>query len=570
MAQLSPSSTKVDEFLSSLSQISQDRLRENHKRQRELQRDIDELRRTSPVHHNEHGITELKFNRSARGAFYEKWKDSPPDLPTRPSDSPPMPERPKPERPVKYGTKSSLDALKQDKREKPERPKKPEWPEKPEKPPKLPTRPLEFEEAVVKIAKPVARVPEKATSKPVINIPHYSARPKDLEGAGEVRSFGDLEKQIQAGSRAYKPEISKPEIVSKHEVSKSTPLEPLGVSTSKPVSRPLVPSKPKELKEGKELESKFPVKPVKPSFGANKPGTFKPDAKSDFNPKPDIKPAKPAKLSFKSFQEQDTQELKQQIQRLSPTKSAPISERKALTDAKPVGISPLRPVKRSEPEVLKIPEALNALAKLKPAKPTKPAKPEKPEKPAKAKSPQPTKVGISQLSESKSSGPVKPRTNSSLSTPTDSAALTDKQPDFRARLANVLRANTDPTVKAASQVESVRRTQSATTSTKLTHPNKTRAKGPKRKLPKQLGSAPVSAPASISASTSAFTSPSSPPKMAISSPANKSTSSHGDQHNLQNQQNTVEPKKKTPPPIKPKKPVLQPRQKRVVSGDLFL
>ncbi|RLV94468.1 hypothetical protein JA1_001691 [Spathaspora sp. JA1] len=71
----SPSHDKVEDFLSSLSQLSRDRLKEDQQRQRDLQRNIDELKKSrssSPVKSMNESTTssyqlnipELKFNRS--------------------------------------------------------------------------------------------------------------------------------------------------------------------------------------------------------------------------------------------------------------------------------------------------------------------------------------------------------------------------------------------------------------------------------------------------------------------------------------------------------------------------
>lgn len=590
MTQVSPSSKKVDEFLSSLSQLSQERLRDNQQRQRDLQRDIDDLRRTSPIHHNDHGITELKFNRSARGAFHDKWKDSVPDVPSRDDDGPPLPDRPKPERPIKYGTKSSLEALQGERLGrlgKPEKPQKPEKLHNPEITPKLPTRPASQQEVGVQIAKPVARASEKPATK--VNIPQYSVR-RGVEAAGQIRSFGELEKQIQDGSRVFsnsKPEWkSKPEIPSKAKPeapSKSkpeVPLKPAKSISSIPVavstSKPLVSVKPKPKADLQVLETKFLSK-----VGDRKLGVAT------------LKPLKPAKPSLKSFQLHDTQELKNQIQRLSPTKSAGSNERRSFETIKPVAISSLKPVKPSKPkaiEVPEVPEALNALAKLKPTKPEKP-KTEKPimiekaimvgkfvaEKPVAERPTKPTKSVRPEPQTSKMPTNTFLSSNSnSFSIPKDSAALTDEQPDFRSRLSNMLRANTDPAVKTASRVEPIRRSQStATSSTKLTHPNKSRAKGPKRKLPKLIGSASASTSSSVagSAAVSASASVEEFSPVSIAPITNSGSMEENQQNDHTNQQQIYKlelSKKKTPPPIRTKKPSLQPRQKRIVSGDLFL
>lgn len=600
MAQLSPSSKKVDEFLSSLSQISQDRLRENQKRQRDLQRDIDELRRTSPpIHHNEHGITELKFNRSARGNFYEKWKDTPPQLPSRPHDdeSPPLPSRPKPEA---YSSHSNSQHSKLGKPDKPEKPEKLERFRSEENAPNLPTRPQSINNVVaaVGIAMPVARKTESVT-KALLNIPQYSARPKGTSGSGPLRSFGEMEKQIQAGSRIFsktKPDVpAKPEIRSdrsKPELPKSQLLNSenyrLESSTSenfksskplvplKPVNKPLVPLKPvvKPTETPKEIQPKFaPLKPVKPAEKSDDANT---------------KPTRPDKPSFKSFTDLDSQELKQQIQRLSPTKSNASAER-GFGAPKP-SPSSLKPVKPSKPEKLEVPEALNALSKLRPARPMKhvisvPLEAEegnqgktqlkKAEKEVEIQKPKPSIPGGFQT--------AKRIETPTSSQPKDSAALTYSQPDFRSKLSSILRSNTDPSANApVSRLEPIRRSQSTKVSTKLTHPNKTRAKGPKRKLPKQIGSTdstdstgsiPIansdegikekprlpSRNISVGSETTLLT---------LDTTLNNLSAFASTKLMVDESPSTVS-KKKTPP-IKPKKPTLPPKPKRIISGDLFI
>lgn len=147
MVETSPSSRKVDDFLTSLSQLSQDRLREDQKRQRSLQRNIDELRQrlnsSSPVK-SQYGVSRdrsgstysqysnnipsLSFNRSSKvvsskDQFYKdlaQLDDSqPPEMPTRPgrtyddkSENPPaMPSRPDSSRRIFSSTSSPPDSI---------------------------------------------------------------------------------------------------------------------------------------------------------------------------------------------------------------------------------------------------------------------------------------------------------------------------------------------------------------------------------------------------------------------------------------------------------------------------
>lgn len=108
--EVSPSSRKVDDFLSSVSQLSQDRLKEDQQRQRELRRDIDELRArlssSSPAKLGSGAdlglfsasksrvreVPQLVFNRNPR----LHTADIPPPMPSRPQEEspPPMPARP--------------------------------------------------------------------------------------------------------------------------------------------------------------------------------------------------------------------------------------------------------------------------------------------------------------------------------------------------------------------------------------------------------------------------------------------------------------------------------------------
>ena len=90
MTQVSPSSKKVDDFLSGLSQLSQNKIREDEQRQRELQRSIEELKRlnsTSPAKPDYDELTPvnslmisdsvptLKFSRSSGPTEYKSRLD---------------------------------------------------------------------------------------------------------------------------------------------------------------------------------------------------------------------------------------------------------------------------------------------------------------------------------------------------------------------------------------------------------------------------------------------------------------------------------------------------------------
>ena len=130
MTQVSPSNKKVNDFLSSLSQLSQERLREDQQRQRNLQRNIDELQlrlaSTSPSKSSisttsstlarsyyGYSVPVLKFNRSRltventkeqtkhnEKVYEEEDEEEAPKLPQRPinhetatKNPPPLPKR---------------------------------------------------------------------------------------------------------------------------------------------------------------------------------------------------------------------------------------------------------------------------------------------------------------------------------------------------------------------------------------------------------------------------------------------------------------------------------------------
>lgn len=448
MADVSPSAKKVDEFLTSLSHLSQERLKDDQKRQRDLQKDIDHLRLKSarPTYsssgsHNfgspHHDIKQLNFNRSSRNQFYEKWKDTAPEMPPRPD------EEPGPKLPVRS---------------------------KPQPPPKMPKRP-EFQ--AIEIIQPVKR--EVLAPKPVF----HTAKPTaiDVDFASNAKrtplSFSQLEKKIQD-------------------------LDP------------------------KHIEKQKPPKP-------EKPGKLEQKASPPVKARP-VAPPKPLKPTLNSYQDSDLLELRAQILRLSPTKATTVRATSSGFDAEQKGLlksqlgklsaktAPVRPVKPAK-FVPEEPEALSTLGKLKPAKPA----------PLKV---QPKPEALRRLESMKKGfqAPAAPKAE-------------EKPPaNFQAELSSILRRSTAPSLGApvVSQPEvSLQRSQTLPSSQgKLTHPNKSRSRGPKRRLP------------TMGASTSAVNSAATTPRTATLS---------GMQY----------PKPKKVPPPKGKKPNLDVKP-RIVSGELFI
>ncbi|KAM9919454.1 hypothetical protein OXX80_012701, partial [Metschnikowia pulcherrima] len=411
MSNISPSSQKVDDFLSKISQLSQERLRESEKTKRSLQSDIYSLRDKSQhdfsanTRYGDFEVSQLTFNRSGRDKLPDSAR-SPPALPSRlkpvfearnldgfprrnesgsekrqsPSktrsapldhNQPTFSSRPKPvgvprtiEKPSKPENLRKADTFKVI--------------EKPLKPavlsgsqnsslnernddqsrPNLPQRPSLQAQALAGLIRPAASkdtsihtIPSQNSSKKV-NIPNYVASQTTQISTGgastKVASFSDLETKIRAraGARAEMTEKS--------------------ISSSDGKDKP---------------DGKLPIPAPKPSWApALKPVT----------------PVKPAKPTLRSFENQDAELLKDQIKRLSPTKTkqgelsrkfdfetekspAPTPE-KPTSNSNDFSKQALRPMKPAKPQALKYePEVLFARGNLRKSQPKQPEQASVPE-----------------------------------------------------------------------------------------------------------------------------------------------------------------------------------------------
>lgn len=233
----SPSSRKVDDFLSSLSQLSQDRLKEDQQRQRQLQRDIDELRArlnsSSPtklmyssssgaVSGSKSGAREiplLVFNRNA------KFQSEAPPMPIRPrSDDetpPPMPVRP--------GSDEATP---------------PPMPARPDSPPApaLPRR-REFD---IDLMRPVAKA---APPKPVKKIVEKVSSP--------IGQFGRVSGSNPVSNSNYKTKFGSSENKPDKQYSSFAEMEDK-IKGTKPVEIPI-----NELNTPASSNQKAPIKPAK-------------------------------------------------------------------------------------------------------------------------------------------------------------------------------------------------------------------------------------------------------------------------------------------------------------------
>ncbi|KAJ8140662.1 hypothetical protein OY671_006150 [Metschnikowia pulcherrima] len=658
MSNISPSSQKVDDFLSKISQLSQERLRESEKTKRSLQSDIYSLRDKSQhdfstnTRYGDFEVSQLTFNRSGRDKLPSDSARSPPALPSRPKpvfearnldgfsqrnepgsekrqtpskmgSSPPdsyqptLPSRPKPvdvprtiEKPSKPENLRKADTFK--------------VVEKPLKPavlsgsqnsssnernddqlrPKSPQRPSAQAQALAGLIRPVASkdtsihtIPSQNSSKKV-NIPNYVAFPSTQISTGgaptKIASFSDLETKIRARAGA------------RDETTENL------VSSS----------------DGKDkLDEKLPIPAPKPSWApALKPVT----------------PVKPAKPTLRSFENQDTELLKDQIKRLSPTKTkqgetsrkfdfetekspAPSPE-KPRSNSNDFSKQALRPMKPAKPQALKHePEVVFARGNLRKSQPKQPEQASVPEalrkfqslKSGSANPPhiihskgEPKKNSASprtiesnkndndkpdsqnspkSSSETRlASGKKSPDVASAPSPPNPGSG--PKKPDFHAHLASIIRSSTEPSMMGPSSSKPVSMGKLKRASTvpepakaeqKLTHPNKSRAKGPKRRLPKSGSNVQSSSESkqatpkksAVSANTQSIS-------METNDPAYDRVSIHGSSHETEpsgksdmdakhSEHLSIRKPRKLPPPIA-RKPNFNVTPSRMVSGELFI
>ncbi|KAM9928802.1 hypothetical protein OXX59_001599 [Metschnikowia pulcherrima] len=657
MSNISPSSQKVDDFLSKISQLSQERLRESEKTKRSLQSDIYSLSDKSQndfstnTRYGDFEVSQLTFNRSGRDKLPSDSARSPPALPSRPKpafearnldgfprrnesgsekrrspsktrsepsdpNQPTLPSRPKPvgvprtiEKPSKPENLRKLDTFK--------------VMEKPLKPavlsgsqelssnernddqsrPKLPQRPSLQAQALAGLIRPVASkdtpihtIPSQNSSKKV-NIPNYVAFPNTQISTGgaptKIASFSDLETKIRARAGAR------------------------DVMTEKPVS---------SLDGKDKLDEKLPIPAPKPSWApALKPVT----------------PVKPAKPTLRSFENQDTELLKDQIKRLSPTKTkqgeisrkvdfgtekspAPTPE-KPRSNSNDFSKQALRPMKPAKPQALHEPEVLFARGNLRKSQPKQPEQESVPEALRKFQSLKSGSVNPPHIIHSKgelkknsasprtiqshpndnveSASQNSPKSNietrlaSDKKSPDVAAALSPpnpgsgpKKPDFHAHLASIIRSSTEPSMMGPSTLKPVPMGELKRASTvpeptnpenKLTHPNKSRAKGPKRRLPKSGSNVQSSSESkqatpkksAVSANTQGI-------NMKTNGPAYDRVSIHGSSHETEpsgksdmdanHAENlSIRKPRKLPPPIA-RKPNFNVTPSRKVSGELFI
>lgn len=594
----SPSSKKVDDFLSLLSQLSQERLKQDQQRQRELERTIGDLKQGSN--------SPIPISTSLLTSSISKYSDAPLMRFSRNNQTDRTPP-PKPTRPKPNGQTDSEDAPKLPQRRAESPP--PALPRRRDEspPPTLPKRrdqrtppPKPTRKAIdytIELVEPVARSskPEVIKDNDKLQTTHRVSSTKPLSpnttlnklSTGtdkKYRSFTDVENTIKGDYKPMKPakadwltsSMTQKKITPHNSVPKPSYLQALSASQN---SKPIESSPPKEpsvviqkyvpnstdvsivsptrekkstswidsaISKSPTREKKIPpvIKSRNKDLGKKLANEFQGDdsntvksgseiqTEDDYNkrahPKdeeiqPKQPPVKPLKLSVKKpsyndykqkdnelllsqlakiknkpapvvpkphtkpkslYETHDTEELKSKIGSLSPTRS--IEQQKALfnkykkEDTTLLNAQISRLGKVDKPEIAKKPDLSKKPEMLEKTEMKKPEVLKKPEvKKPEAKKPEAKKP----------EAPKKPQSQKPNTNPLPEI-------DFKSHLSSLIRAGTAPQIGAAAPLSvSLKRSDSSPTASKredtqpegkLHHMNKTRAKGPKRRLPKSL------------------------------------------------------------------------------------
>lgn len=309
-----------------------------------------------------------------------------------------------------------------------------------------------------------------------------------------------------------KPPIIPPKILKKDDLEEE-PLEYLTklkeIKTSKVIEKPIVPLKPskdqfmdKDEVVLAQTKMKLAQRPVVPK--ATKPSLDKYQADDELVLKSTMRALSPNKMklnSRQSFQEKDTEELRNQMKKLStsPSKfSQPNLKRYEEQDTEELKhqLNKLGTKKSSQSTTNNSQnkaEGLIALEQLKPIKPAKPAKPTS----------KPTN-GSESITKS---------TNDLIE---KSIELNTDEVDFKSQLSSILRVGSGPLTprNTDNDIKNITYSQGSSDK-KLTHHNKSRAKGPKRRLPTQSNknntATSTNIPSVSQSSTSSLTTPSRKP-----------------------------------------------------------
>ncbi|CCE78041.1 Piso0_000654 [Millerozyma farinosa CBS 7064] len=532
MASITPSSDKVDTFLSNISTLSQERLKEDQERERLLQRNIDELRFSSRQG-SPHKSSTLGLSHSAA---YDRIEDGRLHNPLgremsfkqTTSETPP----PKPKRPPQLPSRPSGAVA--DNKKAPSLPRRRNQDEltyednksDDEDAPPLPRRkgadPISFD---INLIQPIARSDVSRNAKlakspePIDRIVGEPQREKNVG----LRSFLDMESDIKLG------DINTKELGKISKESKEINNFPLSGSQN---------GRNKEVSSPSDKPNKAP-KPSYLAFSAkNSSPSFEDDSKNMNKSKviaaPEISTTGSSKKAFGSLGSTPIIENKKEP-KISPENKTSSSVSKA--DKIGIGHSQERksfPLKNAPPKPTKPPlknfvekdeEFLKNLKNNLGRKPPKPGKPSSELQTRKNhddvndtthnKKPDPIPEALAQMNKirsvpapsSQSTDIKKDNTITGRSTLSQSSSdLSGGQP-LRAQLSSVLKAKSFPLSNASVLSTPQRSTKETekkedTPNVKLSHTNKQRSKGPRRKLPKGISKTPSKSATPVEVNTS--------------------------------------------------------------------
>ncbi|WEJ96993.1 hypothetical protein PSN45_004539 [Yamadazyma tenuis] len=497
MTQMSPSLDKVDDFLSQLSQLSQERLSEDQNRQQALERNIQSLRSSSSSPHKRldsftpskpayTDVPSLKFNRDKRLG------NTPPPKPQRPKpnlqesrDESPPPLLPRRREETPPALPRRRDASEDE--QTPPLPQRRYLKTPPQKPSQ---KPGDF---TIDLVKPVS-APTAHKIKPLASRGSSNQREVSDSQEKRFRSFAEVENSI-------KGEPAKPAKPSKSD-GLSSSISPSS-ATSGVVDAVAASQNSKPLGEKPVIAAKFvpqtdEVEVVSPTRGIRSTSWI--DSAQSRSPIRNRSPVTPITMKPKP-------QVKPKVEANLETKATP---KPVIIKPKPIVETFTKPsydnYKSKDNEPL-----LSQLAKMK----DKPKPVPKPKPADLAKYDENTttelKTQLTKLASNKTSSqpikPIKPSVmkykeqdtsllNSQISRLGKRTALESAPVDFKSQLNSIIRVTTAPQLGGppATKLHQLERSQSfpiekrpdTESTSKLTHPQKSRAKGPKRRLPKNL------------------------------------------------------------------------------------
>ncbi|CAK9437289.1 uncharacterized protein LODBEIA_P16670 [Lodderomyces beijingensis] len=321
---------EVDEFLSSLSQLSQERLREDRQRQRDLQREIDELKSrsnsTSPAKYHSSSFNsskpsarytatappDLKFNRSGKvnrlseQQQQQQEEEDAPKLPRRRQQA----EEEKEASPRLPDRKSAAQA---------------------KTPPRLPARKYkpDPEEFSVGLFQPAARKPSPPPT--VSAVKPTTSRPQVIKGDAELggNSFSAMERQIKSGSTSkgalWEFDKEQQQHQQKQQIRPTTATKPDWLSSLAAAKN--TQSTPQAAKTQNVKIS--PPKSKRTSW-IDSVVSKSPESKSNKSPFPPVKPNKPLQSTLATNEEhkkeKEKEKQKPQLRSLSSSNGKPEPE----------------------------------------------------------------------------------------------------------------------------------------------------------------------------------------------------------------------------------------------------